>query len=276
MKYTTFITAEEAKKNLENPDFLFIDCSYALADGQWGRSEYEKSHIPNAIYADLHDDLSGAIVPGTTGRHPLPSKEELIATFSAFGIEKKTQVVAYDLQSGAMAAGRLWWLLQYSGHENVAVLSGGKSYWEKSGFPLSHENTERNETTFHADFNDGFLVHSDDVLKEIERIDSCIIDSRTNDRYQGQNETIDPVAGHIPTAVSKPFNSLLNQDGMIDEDAKIDAYFKDVPGDAVFYCGSGVTAAFNILLYVHSGKAFPKLYAGSWSEWITDQSRPLA
>ena len=276
MKYTTFITAKEANENLGNPDFLFIECSYALADAAWGRSEYEKSHIPNAAYADLHDDLAGAIVPGKTGRHPIPSKEELIKTFSRFGIDQSTQVVAYDMQSGAMAAARLWWLLQYSGHKNVAVLSGGKSHWEKSGFPLSQQKTERRETIFYADFNNEFLVQSDDVLAEIERSNSCIIDSRTNDRYQGQNETIDPIAGHIPTAVSKPFNSLLNPDGMIDDDAKIEAYFKEVPADAVFYCGSGVTAAFNILLFVHSGKAFPKLYAGSWSEWITDQSRPLA
>jgi len=276
MKYTTFITAEEAEKNLNNPDFLFIDCSYALADGEWGRREYEKSHIPNAIYADLHDDLSGAIVPGKTGRHPLPSKEELVATFSGFGIDQDTQVVAYDMQSGAMAAGRLWWLLKWSGHDNVAVLSGGKSYWEKSGFPLDQEKTERAARQFPSDFNDGFLVQSDDVLAEIAQEGSCIIDSRTNDRYQGQNETIDPVAGHIPTAISKPFNSLLNTEGMVDDRSKIDDYFKDVPADAVFYCGSGVTAAFNILMYVHSGKAFPKLYAGSWSEWITDQSRPLA
>ncbi|MET1055375.1 MAG: sulfurtransferase [Pedobacter sp.] len=276
MKYTTFITAEEAKENLENPDFLFIDCSYALADGQWGLKEYKKSHIPGAIYADLHDDLSGAIVPGQTGRHPLPAKEELIATLSRFGIEPTTQVVAYDMQSGAMAAARLWWLLKWSGHENAAVLSGGKSYWEKSSFPLSSEETERPETQFSANFNDAFLVQSDDVLGEISKAGSCIIDSRTNDRYQGQNETIDPVAGHIPTAISKPFNSLLNPEGMIDDETKLDEYFKEIPVDAVFYCGSGVTAAFNILLFVHSRQAFPKLYAGSWSEWITDKKRPLA
>jgi thiosulfate/3-mercaptopyruvate sulfurtransferase len=276
MKYTTFITAEDAEKNLNDPDFLFIDCSYALADGAWGRRAYDNSHIPNAVYADLHDDLSGAMIKGTTGRHPLPSKEKLIATFSGLGIDQHTQVVAYDMQSGAMAAARLWWLLKWSGHENVAVLSGGKSYWEKSGFVLTDEKTQRAEKQFTADFNDEFLVQADDVLAEIAQTGSCIIDSRTNDRYQGQNETIDPVAGHIPTAISKPFNSLLNPDGMVDDDAKIEAYFREVPADAVFYCGSGVTAAFNILLFVHTNKAFPKLYAGSWSEWITDQRRPLA
>ncbi|WP_142530071.1 sulfurtransferase [Pedobacter westerhofensis] len=276
MKYATFITAEEASQNLNNSGFLFIECSYALADPQWGRAEYEKSHIPNAVYADLHDDLSGTIISGTTGRHPLPSKESLTATFSKLGIDENTQVVAYDMQSGAMAAARLWWLLQWSGHQNVAVLSGGKSYWEKKGFPLAGLQTERTPKQYKASFNDDFLVQSDDVLKEIEQTGSCIIDSRTNDRYQGQNESIDPVAGHIPTAISKPFNSLLNPEGMIGDDAKLGDYFKDTPGEAVFYCGSGVTAAFNILLFVHSRKVFPKLYAGSWSEWIADKSRPIA
>jgi thiosulfate/3-mercaptopyruvate sulfurtransferase len=276
MNYTTFITAEEAAKNLNNADFLFIDCSYALADASWGRGQYEKSHIPNAVYADLHDDLSGAVVPGKTGRHPLPSKEELVATLSGLGIDQHTQVVAYDMQSGAMAAARLWWLLKWSGHANVAVLSGGKSFWEKSGFALTDEQTQRTEKRFLADFNDGFLVQSDDVLAEIDRRGSCIIDSRTNDRYQGQNETIDPVAGHIPTAISKPFNSLLNPEGIIHDRSKIEEYFNEVPDHTVFYCGSGVTAAFNILVFVHSRNVFPKLYAGSWSEWITDKTRPLA
>lgn len=275
MNYTTFITAAEAEKNLGNPDFLFVDCSYALADGQWGLNEYEKSHIPGAVYADLHNDLSGVIVAGQTGRHPLPSKQALIATLSGFEIDHHTQVVAYDMQSGAMAAARLWWLLQWSGHENVAVLSGGKSHWEKKGLPLTTAKTERNETQFCADFNDKFLVQSDEVLRGIAQAGSCIIDSRTNDRYQGQNETIDPVAGHIPTAISKPFNNLLSPEGMIDDHSKIDEYFKGIPEDAVFYCGSGVTATFNILLFVHSRKSFPKLYAGSWSEWITDPGRPV-
>ncbi|MCX2479835.1 sulfurtransferase [Pedobacter sp. MC2016-15] len=275
MKYTTFITAAEAYKNLDNPDFLFIDCSYALADGRWGRGEYEKGHIPNALYADLHDDLSGAIVAGKTSRHPLPTKAELIATFSRFGITEQTQVVVYDMQSGAMAAARLWWLLQWAGHANVAVLSGGKTNWEKAGFPLSQQQTQHNESAFKADFKDELLVQAGDVMEEISTTGSCIIDSRTNDRYQGQNETIDPIAGHIPKAVSMPFNTLLNPEGMVEDSAQIGTYFESVPDHAVFYCGSGVTAAFNILLFVHARRTFPKLYAGSWSEWITDQSRPV-
>jgi len=276
MNYTTFITAQEAEKNLQNPDVLFVDCSYSLADGQWGLKEYEKKHIPNAVYADLNKDLSGKIIPGVTGRHPLPSKEDLVATFSKLGIGSTTQVIAYDSQFGALAAARLWWLLKWSGHENAAVLSGGKSYWEKSGLPLDANKAERTEKPFSARFNDSFLAGSDEILEKIKEKSICLVDSRTNDRYQGQNETIDPVAGHIPTAISRPFNALFNQDGLLRDKAEIEDYFKEVsPDNAVFYCGSGVTAAFNVLLFVHIGNVFPKMYAGSWSEWITDQNRPV-
>jgi thiosulfate/3-mercaptopyruvate sulfurtransferase len=276
MNYTTFITAQEAEKNLQNPNVLFIDCSFSLADEYWGLNEYEKKHIPNAIYADLNKDLSAEIIPGKTGRHPLPLKEDLIATFSRLGIDRNTQVIAYDSQFGALAAARLWWLLKWSGHKNVAVLSGGKSYWEKNGFPLNSEKVEIIEKPFLANFNDTFVAGSDYILEKILEKSICLVDSRTNDRYRGENETIDPVAGHIPTAISKPFNSLLNQDGIIDDNAKIEEYFKDtVQNNTVFYCGSGVTAAFNVLLFVHIGNAFPKMYAGSWSEWIIDKNRPV-
>ncbi|SEA45761.1 sulfurtransferase [Pedobacter hartonius] len=276
MNYTTFITIQEAERNLQNPDVLFIDCSFSLADEQWGLKEYSEKHIPNAVYADLNKDLSGKIIPGVTGRHPLPLKDELVATFSKLGIGSTTQVIAYDSQFGAMAAARLWWLLKWSGHENAAVLSGGKSYWEKNDLPLDSEKVERTEESFSASFNDAFLAESDDILEKINGNSICLVDSRTNDRYHGQNEIIDPVAGHIPTAISRPFNSLVNQDGLVRDKAEIEEYFKDItPENAVFYCGSGVSAAFNVLLFVHIGNVFPKMYAGSWSEWITDQNRPV-
>ncbi|KAA2240354.1 sulfurtransferase [Chitinophaga agrisoli] len=280
MSYHTFIAPAAAFENLQNPDYRFVDCSYALADKSWGRNEFNKAHIPGAIYADLHDDLSGTITPGVTGRHPLPGKEELVQRLYTFGIDSNTQVVAYDSTAGFMAAARLWWLLKWAGHENVAVLAGGKQAWDEQGFPLTSEIISPAPKVFNANFHDELLADADEVAALVNsgNYNGCLIDSRTADRYAGQNETIDPVAGHIPTAISKPFNAQLNAQGGVADAAVLKEHFAPdfAKGEVIFYCGSGVTAAFNVLLAVHAGYTFPKLYAGSWSEWITDPQRPVA
>jgi thiosulfate/3-mercaptopyruvate sulfurtransferase len=276
MSYTTFIQPKEAAENLNNPNFLFIDCSYSLADKSWGATEYNKAHIPGALYADLHDDLSGEIIAGKTSRHPLPQKDALVQLFSTLGIDKNIQVVAYDATAGFMAAARLWWLLRWVGHEKVAVLNGGKGAWVAAGYPLTAEIKASQPKEFVANFNDALLASAAEVLASIEAGNTCLIDSRTADRYAGQNETIDPVAGHIPTAISKPFNSKIGADGVAEPSVYKD-HFKEeyAKGNVVFYCGSGVTAAYNVLLTAYAGYPMPKLYAGSWSEWITDASRPI-
>ncbi len=276
MSYTTFIQPKDAFENLDNPDFLFIDCSYSLADKSWGVSEYKKEHIPAALYADLHDDLSGEIITGTTSRHPLPQKEALVKFFSKLGIDKNVQVVAYDATAGFMAAARLWWLLRWAGHEKVAVLNGGKAAWQAAGYPLTAGIKPVQPKDFVANFNDDMLASAAEVMASIEAGNTCLIDSRTADRYAGQNETIDPVAGHIPTAVSKPFNAKIGAEGVA-APSVYKEYFQQeyAKGNVVFYCGSGVTAAYNVLLAVYAGYPLPKLYAGSWSEWITDVARPI-
>ncbi len=280
MSYHTFIQPAVAFENLHNPNFRFIDCSYALADKNWGRNEFNKGHIPGAVYADLHDDLSGAITAGVTGRHPLPEKEALVQRLSSFGIDSNTQVVAYDSTAGFMAAARLWWLLRWAGHEHVAVLAGGKQAWQEQGFPLTNEATTPASKVFTANFRDELLADADEVAALVNsgNYKGCIVDSRTADRYAGQNETIDPVAGHIPTAISKPFNAQVNAQGGVADPAVLKEHFAPdfAKGEVIFYCGSGVTAAFNVLLAAHAGYALPKLYAGSWSEWITDPQRPVA
>ena len=277
MSYTTFIQPTEAFQNLQNPDFLFVDCSYALADKSWGVEEYKKAHIPGSLYADLHDDLSGEIITGKTSRHPLPQKEALVQFFSKLGIDKNIQVVAYDATAGFMAAARLWWLLRWAGHEKVAVLNGGKGAWHTAGYPLTTEIKPAQPKEFIANFNDAMLASAAEVMASIKTGNNCLIDSRTADRYAGQNETIDPIAGHIPTAISKPFNAKIGSTGAGDASVYKEL-FKDeyAKGNVVFYCGSGVTAAYNVLLSVYGGYPFPKLYAGSWSEWITDATRPVA
>jgi thiosulfate/3-mercaptopyruvate sulfurtransferase len=278
MNFTDFISVDEAYKNLGNPDYIFIDCSFLLTDKNWGYEEYTKGHIPGAVYVDLEKDLSGKIMQGVTGRHPLPQKIELINLFSSLGINKNKQVVAYDSVSGYMAAARLWWLLKWAGHDFVAVLNGGKKYWTSKNLPISNKITIPSPVEFKANFQDRYLASSNEVLELSAMNNGCIIDSRTHDRYLGENETIDPVAGHIPTAISKPFNINIGVDGLIERNLKLKDFFKESASkkNIVFYCGSGVTAAFNVLLYVYAGYSFPKLYAGSWSEWITDSNRPIA
>jgi thiosulfate/3-mercaptopyruvate sulfurtransferase len=276
MSYTTFIQPKDVFENLDNPDFLFIDCSYSLADKSWGVEEYKKAHIPGALYADLHDDLSGEIITGKTSRHPLPQKDALVKFFSKLGIDKDAQVVAYDATAGFMAAARLWWLLRWAGHEKVAVLNGGKGAWQAAGYPLTADIKPAPPKEFIANFNDDMLASAAEVMASIEAGNTCLIDSRTADRYAGQNETIDPVAGHIPTAVSKPFNAKIGAEG-IAAPSVYKEYFQEefAKGNVVFYCGSGVTAAYNVLLAIYAGYPLPKLYAGSWSEWITDAARPI-
>lgn len=277
MSYTTFIQPKEAVEHLHDSNFLFVDCSYSLADKHWGVEEYKKGHIPGAVYADLHDDLSGAIVAGKTSRHPLPDKDALVKIFSKLGIDDTVQVIAYDATVGFMAAARLWWLLRWAGHEKVAVLNGGKGAWAAQSYPLIADIKPVAPKQFVAKFNDDMLATVAEVMASIEAGNTCLVDSRTADRYAGQNETIDPVAGHIPTAINKPFNAQIGAEGVA-APAVYKAHFKEeyAKGNVVFYCGSGVTAAYNVLLSVYAGYPFPKLYAGSWSEWITDPARPVA
>ncbi|WP_343691483.1 sulfurtransferase [Chitinophaga sp.] len=277
MKYTTFIQPKEALENLHDSNFLFVDCSYSLADKKWGVEEYKKAHIPGAVYADLHFDLSGEIIAGKTSRHPLPRKEALVKTFSKLGIDENTQVVVYDATAGFMAAARMWWLLRWAGHEKVAVLNGGKGVWAAQGYPLTADIMPLQPRQFVPHFDDSMLASVNEVMAAIEAGNTCLIDSRTADRYAGQNETIDPVAGHIPTAISKPFNAQIGAEGVAAPEV-YKAHFKEefAKGNVVFYCGSGVTAAYNVLLSVYAGYPIPKLYAGSWSEWITDPKRPVA
>lgn len=277
MSYTDFIQPEAAHALLGKEKVLFIDSSFALNDKAWGRNEYEQAHIPGALYADLDKDLSGKIVAGETGRHPLPEKSDLVATFSAWGIGPDTQVIAYDAGAGFMAAARLWWLLKWAGHDQVAVLEGGKKAWVENGYSLDNGVVKPVSTVFTAGFRDALQADASAVLAAIAGGSRCVIDSRTADRYAGQNETIDPVAGHIPEAISRPFNAHIAADGTVAPPEVVKGYFAPEfeKGEVVFYCGSGVTAAFNVLLAVYAGYPFPKLYAGSWSEWITDPKRPV-
>ena len=279
MIYTTLISTDELAQHLTDPDWAIFDCRFSLADPERGRRDYLQAHIPGAIYAHLNEDLSNPIIPGITGRHPLPAVDELAARFSEWGIDERVQVVAYDDSGGGMAA-RLWWLLHWLGHDTVAVLDGDWRKWQREGHPTHDGVALRSSRRFIPHPRSDLLISTDDVEGRLHTAGYKLFDSRTADRYRGENETIDPIAGHISGAISAPYPDNLNLDGSFRSDEELRARFTALLGDTpaehtAFYCGSGVTAAQNILALKHVGLGDAKLYAGSWSEWITDPQRPI-
>jgi thiosulfate/3-mercaptopyruvate sulfurtransferase len=275
------IEVEDLLPNIDDPDWAIVDCRFSLADPELGRTEYLKAHIPGAIYAHLDEDLCGQINPGVTGRHPLPPVADFIRTLSAWGIDEGVQVVAYDDTGGAMAAARLWWMLRWLGHQGAAVLNGGWQRWQAKNLPIRGGMEKRDLRIFNARFRPQLVMDTADI--EAARRDGGmrIFDVRTAERYRGENEPIDPVAGHIPGAISAPYTENLKADGsFLEPDAlrtRFNSLLGETPADqAVFYCGSGVTAAQSVLALAYAGLGEAKLYAGSWSEWITDPDRPVA
>ncbi|MCC7212820.1 MAG: sulfurtransferase [Candidatus Brocadia sp.] len=280
MTYTTLISVSELFRHITNPDWAIIDCRFSLDDAERGHRDYLQAHIPGAVYAHLNEDLSGRAVPGKTGRHPLPGPKTFAQTLSNWGIDDNVQVVAYDNKGGAMAAARLWWMLRWAGHHAVAVLNGGWSTWLKHNCPVTSSVKTRAQRNFISRIQNDFVLSSEDVVKILHDQNFRLIDSRSADRYRGENETVDPVAGHIPGALSVPFAGNLDADSLFLSRKDLKTRFRLALGDmpperAVFYCGSGVTAAHNLLALKHAGLGNACLYAGSWSEWITNPDNPV-
>ncbi len=282
MPYTTLISADELSAHLDDPQWAIIDCRFTLGDAERGRKDYLVSHIPGAVYAHLDEDLCARVIPGVTGRHPLPTIDQLVQKFSGWGVDSEVQVVAYDDWPGIGlgTAARLWWTLRWSGHNAAAVLDGGWRSWSTAGLPVRLGEERRAPRTFQPVLQSELLVGAAEV--ERLRIDPAyrLFDSRSADRYRGENETIDPVAGHIPGAISASFAENLGVDGLFLSPQALRKRFEGLldktPAErAVFYCGSGVTATINNLALAHAGLGNAKLYAGSWSEWITDPDRPV-
>ena len=281
MPYTTLIDAAAARAHRAEPGWVFVDCRFVIRDPARGRLDYLDSHIQGAVYADLDKDLSGPVVPGRTGRHPLPGADSLVRAFSEMGIGPETQVVAYDESTGAMAAARLWWLLKWAGHDAVAVLDGGFRAWTAAGMPCAAGSESRAPAKFAAAFRPELVVDAGRVLSVLNDPGWVVLDARTADRYRGENETLDPVAGHIPGAVSAPYGAALGADGLFRPAAEVARLYGSAMAGrdaehAILYCGSGVTAAHGVLACAHAGLGVPRLYAGSWSDWITDGKRPTA
>ena len=280
MPYTTLISADDLGAHLNDPHWIIVDCRFTLGQTERGREAYQQAHIAGAIYAHLDEDLSGPIVPGKTGRHPLPSVEAAARAFGSWGIDDTTQVVAYDDTGGSTAA-RLWWMLRWLGHDQVAVLDGGWQRWLERGGPTGSGVETRPPALFRPQPRPQIVVDAAKVLGLLDDPDYRIIDSRSAERYRGEQEPIDPIAGHIPSAVSGPSSAILAPDGRFLSSQQLAEHFQTLlgpvaPEHAVFYCGSGVTAAHNLLALAHAGLGDALLYAGSWSDWITDSQRPIA
>ena len=278
MSYKTLIDTSVVAANLGQPDWAIVDCCFNLADTGWGEAQYRAGHIPGAVYAHLDHDLSGPKT-GRNGRHPLPDMEALQQRLGQWGIGPGTQVVAYD-QDTSMAASRLWWLLRYLGHTAVAVLDGGLARWTAEGRPLRAGEEHPVPTTFAGQPQPDMLVDADDVERLRQDPGARVIDARAPERFRGDTEPLDKVAGHIPGAVTYPYLSNLAADKTFLAPAalrqQLAAALGDVPpNQAVFYCGSGVSACHNLLALEHAGLGGGKLYAGSWSEWCAEEERPV-
>lgn len=272
--FTTLIDTDSLQRELENPDWLICDCRYDLMDKKAGANAFNQSHIPGAVYLDLHDDLSGPPVTNK-GRHPLPTAEAMNALFRRLGITPATQVVVYDDVNGSFAA-RLWWMLRHMQHDRVAVLDGGWQAWLAEGRSVNDAVISPEPSTTEFTARSGDVVSIEQVLDH-----ACLVDSRDGARYRGEMEPIDNAAGHIPGASNRFWKDNLDDSGHFKSSERLQAEFNELLGhssssDTVFYCGSGVTACHNLLAACHAGLVEPKLYAGSWSEWSAMPDRPVA
>ncbi|WP_431823115.1 sulfurtransferase [Burkholderia sp. F1] len=279
--YTTLISAANLAERLAAApaSVALFDCRFDLADTGAGEAAYAAGHIPGAQYLHLDRDLSGRKT-GTNGRHPLPTRDALVATLVDRGLKQGQQVVAYDAQGGSYAA-RLWWLLRWLGHDSVAVLDGGLQAWQAAGQPLTTETPHPSRGDFRAQAPLESTVDAQAVLANLTSHARLVIDARAADRYRGENETIDPVGGHIPGARNRFFKDNLAADGRFKTGHELRETFSALlagtePNLAILQCGSGVTACHNALAMEVAGLHGASLYPGSWSEWCADPSRPVA
>jgi thiosulfate/3-mercaptopyruvate sulfurtransferase len=274
------IGVDDLNRQLGQFNWRVMDCRHDLMQPAKGYEEYGQAHIPGAHYANLDEDLAGPVT-GSTGRHPLPSPKKFAKTLGRWGIGNETQVVAYDHASGAVAA-RLWWMLKWLGHDQVAVLDGGYSAWQKAGLPVSAEDEDVTPLQFYPSPNADLPISTDDVRALIESgAAPPIVDARDPVRFVGQREPIDAVAGHIPGAVNCPFSESVDSEGRWKDPASLRETWARILGDDedrpwVSMCGSGVTACHLALSAGLAGYRQPRLYVGSWSEWIRDPQRPIA
>ncbi len=295
--YTTLISVAQLKELLEKKQRVMIfDCSFDLMQPHAGEQNYLAAHIPGAVYANLDTDLSakhgvpgpqgvltakGADEPASGGRHPLPNRERLATWLSSVGFSNDMQAVVYD-RNGANYCGRLWWMLKWAGHEAVAVLDGGLQAWQAAGEAVAGGNEPAHfQSNFVLGEPRAKLVSTDRVAARLASPEQTIVDARATPRFKGEVEPLDPVAGHIPGALNRPFSQNLGPDGRFKSADQLREEFKQLlgardPASVVHHCGSGVSAVPNVLAMQIAGLGTTGLYAGSWSEWCSDPVRPVA
>ncbi|GAB6141181.1 sulfurtransferase [Methylosoma difficile] len=279
MHYKTLISATELQQHINDPRWVVIDCRFSLADAGLGGRQYRQGHLPGACYADLNQDLS-ASVKSYTGRHPLPDFRVLAKKLGEWGVSNYHQVVVYDDAGGAFA-GRLWWLLRCMGHESVAVLDGGIKAWQRQGLALTTVLPKPKRQVFRVYLDEKQWLSANKVQDLLASKAICLIDARSPERFRGDQEPIDPVAGHIPYALNRAMTLNVDSQGLFLPSATLKQQFaaligRYAPEQVVHQCGSGVTACHNLLAMEHAGLNGSKLYAGSWSEWIRNKNRPVA
>jgi thiosulfate/3-mercaptopyruvate sulfurtransferase len=278
MSYTTLVDAATLAAHLDDPNWVVVDVRHQLADTAYGTRAYAENHIPGAVFLHCDRDLSGPTT-STNGRHPLPDAEKLARRLGEIGVGPHTQVVVYD-DAQSMIAGRLWWLLRWLGHDQVAVLDGGLQAWQAANGALTRQVPPARPANFVAKIRDRW-VDADYVQAFLATSRMHLVDARSPDRYRGENETIDPVAGHIPGAVNRFFHDNLQADGRFKPAAQLRAEWLAMlagalPEQVVHQCGSGISACHNVLAMEIAGLSGSRLYAGSWSEWCANRERPIA
>ena len=297
MNYTTLISAGQLQALMQSSEPLRIfDCSFELMQPHAGEQHYLAAHIPGAIYADLETALSarhgvpgahgvitatGADAPASGGRHPLPNREKFATWLSSIGMGNEMQAVVYD-RNGANYCGRLWWMLKWAGHERVAVLDGGLQAWQAAGGAVSSgEEPAHFQSNFLLGPAQATLVDAERIAAELGRPSQTLIDARATPRFKGEVEPLDPVAGHIPGALNRPFGLNLTPEGKFKPAEQLKAEFVALlgqrdPATVVHHCGSGVSALPNLIAMEVAGLGRTALYAGSWSDWCSDPNRPVA
>ena len=278
MDERTLISVDRAAAALRDNAARFVDSRADILDKPRARRDYVASHIPGAVFADMETDLADLSVKGR-GRHPLPAAEAFSATLSRWGVDRDTDVIVYDDASGAMAA-RLWWMLRLVGHERVAVLDGGWAAWKAAGLPVTADVPSPAPTDYRVQFDEREIATSAGVAAMLARGDGALLDARAAPRFRGENESIDPVAGHVPGARNRPFSDNLAPNQTFKQPYELRGEFEKIladtpPSRTLLMCGSGVTACHNLLAMEHAGLKGARVYAGSWSEWISDPNRPV-
>ncbi len=279
MAFPLLVSTEELARHLHDENWLLFDCRFDLANPEWGFTDYQASHIPGAVYVHLNEDLSGPVTPAT-GRHPLPDSHVFSAKLAKWGVGPGKQVVVYD-RTGGSFAGRLWWMLKATGHNDAALLDGGFAKWEAEKRPLANGiEMPLNPISklFSRPFDPRMWVTAEEVNKVKENPEYRLVDARAPERYNAEIEPIDPVAGHIPGAINR-FNGLnLKPDGTFKSPGELRREFAELlgqvrPENVIVYCGSGVTSVHHLVAMQIAGIKGARLYPGSWSEWIRDPNR---